>query len=121
MKQLLILALFASTSHAVFGDLYDDALKLPPKAILDSKSKVIYYLESDRRTVVAITPEGQVLWRCQPKPFPPRKFRWYVEKIDLETAGDGKEYVGVTIFESGYGGGFIDKKTGAYNQSPGVL
>ena len=36
-----------------------------PQAIQDSRTKVIYYLESDHRHVVAIDPEGKILWCCE--------------------------------------------------------
>jgi hypothetical protein len=36
-----------------------------PEILKDSKTKVVYYLESDRRHIAAISPEGKLLWCCE--------------------------------------------------------
>jgi hypothetical protein len=39
---------------------------LEPKALVHPTTHIIYYLESDGRTVSAISPEGKVLWHRDP-------------------------------------------------------
>ena len=37
---------------------------LSPRAIRDPKTKILYYLEPDLRSIDSISPDGKVLWRC---------------------------------------------------------
>lgn len=43
---------------------YEDSLQ--PKALVHPTTHVVYYLESDGRTVSAIAPDGKVLWHRDP-------------------------------------------------------
>ena len=43
---------------------YEETLQ--PKALVHPTTHVIYYLESDGRTVSAISPEGKILWHRDP-------------------------------------------------------
>ena len=63
---LRLLSVLLLTSGAVFGDA-PSAIPpdLPPKILQDPKTKVVYYLESDRRHIAAITPDGKLLWCCE--------------------------------------------------------
>ena len=61
-RALLLLALLFSTL-VVSGD--PSLPEHQPEILKDSKTKVIYYLESDRRHIAAISPEGKLLWCCE--------------------------------------------------------
>ncbi|HEV7404429.1 MAG TPA: hypothetical protein VGO11_15925 [Chthoniobacteraceae bacterium] len=43
---------------------YEESLQ--PKALVHPTTHVVYYLESDGRTVSAISPEGKILWHRDP-------------------------------------------------------
>ena len=84
-----------------------------PQVLQDSKTKVIYYLESDRRHVSAIDPEGKLLWCCEVFRAPTNVFRRppFIDRISC----DGEDIaVGVWTGKSA-GYGKINKVTGAYN------
>jgi len=36
-----------------------------PEVLKDPKTKIVYYLESDRRHIAAISTEGKLLWCCE--------------------------------------------------------
>jgi hypothetical protein len=84
----------------------------PPQVLQDLKTKVIYYLESDRRHVSAIGPEGKFLWCCQVILAPKNDFQ-RVFRIDrIELNGDD---IRVVAFEGSWGVGTISKTTGVYS------
>jgi hypothetical protein len=91
------------------------APELPPQVIQDQKTKVVYYLESDRRHVAAISPEGKLLWCCEVIPTV------YVKSMHIAKIGFIDDCISVTIWRSGYGGGRINKNTGIYSDSGIVL
>jgi hypothetical protein len=48
------------TTLVVSGD--RAPVEVQPQILQDSKTNVIYYLESDRRHIAAISPDGKLLW-----------------------------------------------------------
>jgi hypothetical protein len=112
-----ILGVLALTSTASFAfTLPPIPTNLPPLVIQDSKTKITYYLESDRRHVSAIDPDGKLLWFCEVVPDIV-KSRVYIESLDFDK-DENKIYV--SIWMTGQGGGTIDKKTGKFWQNPVV-
>jgi hypothetical protein len=92
----------------------------PPRTIQDAVTKIVYYLESDRHHIAAISPDGMLLWVCAPTRLV-WKGDWHIVQIEFCKRGDGKDYISVEIDESGMGGGWIDKKTGVFTDSGMVL
>jgi hypothetical protein len=84
-----------------------------PQVLQDSKTKVIYYLESDRRHISAVDVGGKLLWCCEVFPIPKINYR-LPPNID-HISWDGDEIdVGVWTGKSG-GYGKIDKQTGVFS------
>jgi hypothetical protein len=99
-----------------------------PQILQDPKTKVVYYLESDRRHVAAISPSGKLLW-CRELVFASSPLWISVRRISFWNTGDypfksgsGDDYISVTfvVHEYGFGGtkGIINKKTGACTMEP---
>ena len=85
-----------------------------PQVLQDSKTKVIYYLESDRRHVSAINTEGKLLWCCEVFPVPKVTYRQppFIDRINW----DGDD-ISVAVWTGKSGGyGKIDKQTGVYSR-----
>jgi len=124
MRLWFFLLLFITTSLA-FGD-KQASTGLPVPVLQDPKTKINFYLESDRRHIAAVSPEGKLLWCCEVTTITPDRDKtcpnWYITDFKLETnPGTGKKMIDVTIWESGYGGGWIDLQTGQYLDSGSVL
>jgi hypothetical protein len=84
-----------------------------PQVLQDSKTKVIYYLESDRRHVSAIDAAGKLLWCCEVFPVPKITYRLppFIDRINW----DGDD-IAVAVWTGKSGGyGKIDKQTGVYS------
>ncbi len=132
MRTLLLIILSVVTADVC---LCDDAgwnswttveTRQTPRVLVDPKTKVSYYLESDRRHIAAISADGRLLWCCAVATVSPDRNKicpnWGIVDFKLEkNPGTGKEMIDVTISESGYGGGWIDLKSGRYMDSGSVL
>jgi hypothetical protein len=85
--------------------------------IQNPKTKIDYYVESDRRHVVAISPNGAIVWCCEVIPA-----KWqgtafitrisFGKKSGLSTGEDG---IDVKVWRVGQGGGWINAQTGVYS------
>ena len=103
--------------------------KWVPQVLLDPTTKVVFYLESDRRHVAAISPDGKILWcseivsargnkkRDDPGPLGIGTFRFDDPNDNVDGPKTGGGYLRVGIFGIGFGGltGYIDKKTGKFH------
>ena len=120
-KYIYLSVLLLNTAMLALGD-KQASTGLPVPVLQDSRTKISYYLESDRRHIAAISPDGKLLWCCEVTTVNPERDRtypnWYISDFKLRTS---KDVIDVTIWESGYGGGFIDMKTGVYSDSGSVL
>ena len=126
---VFMLNLLIITSWTAYGDVpVASAAEQPPQVIQDPKTKVVYYLESDRRHVAAISPSGRLLW-CQELFFASDRFRICIQSIDFWHSGDypfetgsGDDYISVKILvhAPAFGGtrGNINKKTGFFTSEP---
>ena len=92
-----------------------------PRILQDPKTKVIYYLESDDCHVVAISPEGKLLWSVQVLPADFKKNGGRMGGLSFWKHGefppsDGSKGEDCIVI-SGSGGGcfslLLNKKTGA--------
>ena len=99
-----------------------------PQVLQDLKTKIVYYLESDRRHVTAIAPDGKILWCSEVIP-PIEKLKGYGVKMEYidhirfnptdahaTIPLQGEDYLRVEIGGEGFGGmsGHIEKKTGKF-------
>ncbi len=85
---------------------------LKPQILRDPKTKVIYFLDTDRRHVTAISPDGKILWNCEVIPDGAKEYS-YVENISF-----GEKGVDVTIWVVGQTNGTINPTTGVLWRSP---
>ena len=83
-----------------------------PQVLQDSKTKVIYYLESDRRHVSAIDSEGKLLW-CR-EVFPPSQ-NGSERPFSIDHIGWDGDDISVVVWVGAWGEGKINKSTGAYS------
>ncbi len=104
----------------------DQNTKWVPEVLVDPKTKVVFYLESDRRHVSAISPEGKILWCVEI--VPPREkvlqdgagplgigmFRFAASNEHVDSQDKGDECLKISVFGVGFGGtvGYINKATG---------
>ena len=73
MKPLLILfSLVVMASNTALSDVPNVVAIDSQKVVLDPKTKVLFYLESDLRHIAALSPDGKLLWCCEliPKSAP---------------------------------------------------
>jgi hypothetical protein len=88
-----------------------------PIVLQDPSTRVVFYLESDRRHVAAISPEGKLLW-CDEIIGPSRN------GSDPYSISDIRFKNKDTLLYAGYAGagvaGEIDKKTGKIRQYPSL-
>jgi hypothetical protein len=116
MKVLISLFLFGIlTSKAVFGD---TPAAVPPErplqVIQDPKTKVIYYLESDRCHVAAINPDGRLLWCSE---VASSKKGEHIKSFGFDRTRNGQDEIFISIGRSGWISaelGTVNKKTGAF-------
>jgi hypothetical protein len=102
-----------------------DVENRPAKVFQDSKTKIIFYLESDRRHVSAISPEGKLLWCCDVLGC--SSGNTYVMEIGRSSRDapaiasriDGRLEVAIRYGSSG-GEGYIDIKTGKLSLDPTI-
>ena len=128
MKILLIFVLMILTVTTSWGDDSDISawgVSHVPQILKDPKTGVVFYLESDRRHVSAIAPDGNLLW-CSELVPPFDKNRQGSRDMGIHEIrfaepndhgggpGSGEDYLRVNIFGEGYGGksDYINKKTG---------
>jgi len=120
-RYLLLPGLLFLMPVAVWGDVVVAAVEDPQQVIrdrktrfvhcLDSKTRIMYYLESDLRHVAALTPNGGMLWRCDAVP-PASPAGAHV--ISLALSKSDKSVIEVGEILAGPACGEIDKKTGHY-------
>jgi hypothetical protein len=88
-----------------------------PRAIQDPKTKVVYYLESDRRHVAAISPAGNLLWCCEAVPLV-KSNAFYIAALEFSKEPAFRDkYLCVSLVDGGIGIGSIDMKTGRFIDS----
>ena len=110
IKFVLLLSLLSLTG-TVKDDFIPATRFVAPLAVQDSKTKVIYYLESDHRHVAAIDPEGKLLWCCEVlSEKESKEYHHYVANILLIP---DKDFISVGIWVGGFTAAWINKKTGA--------
>jgi hypothetical protein len=85
--------------------------QFPAKAIKDPQTGVIYYEESDRRHIAAISAEGKLLWCCEVLPFRDKG------TLFITDFGVGGDKIWVSAFVGGMTSGAIDIKTGVFTGS----
>jgi hypothetical protein len=109
-KYLFWLGLLFLMSVAVRADTSADVMQ-GQRAIQDPKTKVIYYLESDLRHIVALSVDGKLLWCCDAVPA-----RSPARAHVLEFALPKSDAAAIGVSEVLYGPawGEIDRKTGTY-------
>ena len=92
----------------------NDAETVEPKVLLDPKTRVTYYLESDGRHVTAINAEGKILWHRDPFNdaglWPYRVSKPVI--VDFAFAREAKQGIGVGFNSSQFG--WLDPATGAF-------
>lgn len=128
MKIYLLITLLVLTASISWGDDADFSewgVSHVPQILKDPKTGVIFYLESDRRHISAIAPDGKLLW-CREVVPPPDKNRKGSRDLGIydiqfddpndqgESPDKGDDYLRVNIFGESYAGksGNINKKTG---------
>jgi len=84
----------------------------PPQVLQDSKTKIIYYLESDRRHVAAIASDGKLLWCCEVIRTPQNDFQ---RAFHIDHIGWDGDDISVVVWAGAGGVGKINKSTGAYS------
>jgi hypothetical protein len=104
-KAIVLVALGALLHPAIA---FADAVKLLPsdsqeRIARDAKTMLIFYLESDQHHLVAISPEGRIVWTSEI----PGIQSWHISSFKLSNGeliiGDGNVKMAV-----------IDSKTGAW-------
>jgi hypothetical protein len=125
---VFLIVLASLTSAAVFGDTpVVVTLGRPAQLLKDQKTKVVYYVESDRRHVAAISPDGKLLWRCQVlRATTDWEKGFYISSLEFWHPGDypagdiknGEDYLYVLMWKGGGGCGTINKKTGVFAPGP---
>jgi len=116
MKRIfLALCWLLAISTIVSGfDIPPTPTNLPAQAIQDPTTKVIYYLESDRRHVSAIDPDGKILW-CSEIVSEAWRAHRYVQEISLDKSGEKIRFM---LWVGGETNGTIEKATGKIWRSP---
>lgn len=103
------------------------AIDYSAMVIQDPKTKVVYYLESDRRHIAAISPAGKLLWCSEVVRIPSKDWKgikpqriqalWFMSPGDKSCGeGNAENYIKVSIIGEGFGGmtGYLEKKTGKF-------
>jgi len=86
-----------------------------PQAIQDSRTKVIYYLESDHRHVAAVDPQGNILWCCEVvKEKESNGHHHYIAGLEVDP---DKDFISVSVWVDGFQSARINKKTGVIKWS----
>lgn len=112
---LFLILYFLFAHQGVFSQMatYIDAPRQfsGPQAYKDKDSGIIFYVESDGRHVVAINPEGKILW-CR-DPFADAKLEPYRLKLPLivyigkpnewQIKGREKQYIAISFNSSQFG------------------
>jgi hypothetical protein len=108
---------------ASFADCHFQA---KPQVLVDPKTKITFYLESDRRHVSAIAPNGKLLWRTEFVMAQKIVHDGSRERVGIlcimlmdpkdgaEGPGKADEFLKVVVVGYGFGGetDYIEKKTG---------
>jgi hypothetical protein len=91
--------------------------------IQDPQTKIDYYIESDRRHVAAIGPEGSVLWYSEiiPANWAGKMFILKISFVKTDSSSTHEKLIDVLVWRGGQGGGRIDTKTGVYTDSGQML
>ena len=111
MTKFVFLVSLLSLTGAVKDDSVPATEFIAPQALQDSRTKVIYYLESDHRHVAAIDPEGKLLWCCEVLSEKEcKEYHHYVANI---LVNPDKDFISVGIWVVGFRTAWINKKTGA--------
>ena len=76
------------------------------RVLVDPKTKVVFYLESDQQHIAAISPEGRLLW-CKTVTQKTYKL-WRIVRFKLLKSGD----LNVELAGSGSGEAILDSQTG---------
>jgi len=92
------------------------------RAVVDPRTKVLYYVESDLRHVAALSPDGQLLWCSEvihpptAHDFPPSKGRGF-SILSIRFSSDDDKIISIGT-DMGLGAWVdLNKKTGAYVSS----
>ena len=128
MKALLIFAGFVVLTLELSFSNVRAAIDYSATVLRDPETKILYYLESDRRHIAAISPDGKVLWCSEVVPLvtkgwqgikPERIQAFWLAPPEGESSGKGKDesVIKVSITGEGFGGmtGYIDRKTGKFH------
>jgi len=106
---------FLAISTIVSGfDIPPNPKNLPALAIQDPTTRIIYYLESDRRHVSAIDPNGKILW-CGEIVSEAWRAHSYVQEISFDKSGKKIRFM---LWVGGWTDGTIEKATGKIWRSP---
>ena len=125
---LLVLSLVAFIVGTYLSDVaFASSVDYSARVIRDSKTKVVYYLDSDRRHIAAISPDGKLPWCSEVVRIPPKDWKgikpqsiqafWLMSPDDKSRGdGNGENYLRVEIIGEGFGGmqGYVDKKSGKF-------
>jgi hypothetical protein len=114
MKYMIALYLLASAADWAFGDQAAENSRV----VQDPETKVIYYMESDRHHIVALSPDGKLLWNCEVISASDKLTRdlhfglWRPKSFLPPRLKSGADYLRIEAFCSGWEQGLINKKTG---------
>jgi hypothetical protein len=128
MKTLLIFAGLVVLTLELSFSKAQAAIDYSATVLQDPNTKILFYLESDRRHIAAISPNGKLLWCSEVVHVAPKGWQgikperiqafWFASQDGVSSGkGQASDVIKVSITGEGFGGmtGYIDKKTGKFH------